>query len=194
MIRLATRAGPSSNADLAPSAATAAVPQSTPEEQIEKSVLHPPIGTPHRLAFSAFCRTDLAFFEELIIDLLVKMGYGGSRPDAATQLGRSGDGGVDGVINEDRLGLDRVYVQAKRYSDGTVVGRPAVQNFVGSSGWHGRDKGGVRYDIKVFGRGCRIRSPSTAAGHLDRWAAIDRVDDRARRGSAIEPVASSSRS
>ena len=54
-----------------------------------------------------------AFFEELIIDLLVKMGYGGSRPDAAAQLGRSGDGGVDGVINEDRLGLDRVYLQAK---------------------------------------------------------------------------------
>jgi restriction system protein len=54
-----------------------------------------------------------AFFEELIIDLLVTMGYGGSRPDAAAQLGRSGDGGVDGVINEDRLGLDRVYLQAK---------------------------------------------------------------------------------
>jgi restriction system protein len=57
-----------------------------------------------------------SFFEGLIIELLVKMGYGGSRPDAAAQLGRSGDGGVDGVINEDRLGLDRVYLQAKRYS------------------------------------------------------------------------------
>jgi restriction system protein len=82
-----------------------------------------------------------AFFEELIIDLLVKMGYGGSRPDAATQLGRSGDGGVDGVINEDRLGLDRVYVQAKRYSDETVVGRPAVQSFVGSLVGMGATKG-----------------------------------------------------
>lgn len=69
------------------------------------------------------------------------MGYGGSRPDAATQLGRSGDGGVDGVINEDRLGLDRVYVQAKRYGEGNVVGRPAVQNFVGSLVGMGATKG-----------------------------------------------------
>jgi hypothetical protein len=54
------------------------------------------------------------------------------RHDAAMQLGRSGDGGVDGVINEDRHGLDRVYVQAKRYAEGNVIRRPAVQNFVGS--------------------------------------------------------------
>lgn len=63
------------------------------------------------------------------------------RPDAATQLGRSGDGGVDGVINEDRLGLDRVYVQAKRYAEENVVGRPAVQNFVGSLVGMGATKG-----------------------------------------------------
>ena len=54
------------------------------------------------------------FFEELVIDLLVKMGYGGSREDAEA-VGRSGDGGIDGTINEDRLGLDVVYVQAKRW-------------------------------------------------------------------------------
>jgi restriction system protein len=64
-----------------------------------------------------------------------------SRPDAAAQLGRSGDGGVDGVINEDRLGLDRVYLQAKRYSDGNVVGRPEVQKFVGSLVGMGATKG-----------------------------------------------------
>lgn len=56
--------------------------------------------------------------------------YGGSYKDAARQLGRTGDGGVDGVVNEDPLGLDRVYVQAKRYSDNTV-GRPDVQAFLG---------------------------------------------------------------
>ena len=62
----------------------------------------------------------------MIVDLLVAMGYGGSRRDAASQLGRSGDGGVDGVINEDRLGLDRVYVQAKRYAEGnSEFGRAA---------------------------------------------------------------------
>jgi len=63
------------------------------------------------------------------------------RPDAAAQLGQSGDGGVDGVINEDRLGLDRVYLQAKRYSEGNVVGRPEVQKFVGSLVGMGATKG-----------------------------------------------------
>ena len=56
-----------------------------------------------------------AFFEELVIDLLVKMGYGGSREDAGKAVGKSGDGGIDGIINEDRLGLDMIYVQAKRW-------------------------------------------------------------------------------
>jgi len=112
----------------------------TPEEQIEKAFL----------TIQSALRADLlqrilqntpGFFEGVIVELLVKMGYGGSRPDAATQLGRSGDGGVDGVINEDRLGLDRVYVQAKRYADGNVVGRPEVQKFVGSLVGIGATKG-----------------------------------------------------
>jgi restriction system protein len=70
------------------------------------------------------------FFERLVVDLLLAMGYGGSRRDAGAAVGRSGDGGIDGVIKEDRLGLDAVYVQAKRW-DGPV-GRPAVQMFAGS--------------------------------------------------------------
>ena len=69
------------------------------------------------------------------------MGYGGSLRNAAAQLGRSGDGGVDGVINEDRLGLDRVYVQAKRYAPTQSVGRPDVQGFVGSLVGLGATKG-----------------------------------------------------
>lgn len=71
-----------------------------------------------------------AFFERLVVDLLLAMGYGGSRSDAGQVLGRSGDGGIDGVINEDRLGLDSIYIQAKRWEG--VVGRPIVQSFVGS--------------------------------------------------------------
>ena len=70
------------------------------------------------------------FFERLVVDLLVQMGYGGSRKDAGRAIGQSGDGGVDGIINEDRLGLDVVYIQAKRW-EGTV-GRPVVQAFAGS--------------------------------------------------------------
>ncbi len=70
------------------------------------------------------------FFEQLVIDLLVKMGYGGSRADAARAVGRSGDGGIDGVIDEDRLGLDVIYVQAKRWD--SAVGRPEIQKFAGA--------------------------------------------------------------
>ena len=82
-----------------------------------------------------------AFFEQVIIELLVAMGYGGTHKNAATQLGRTGDGGVDGVVNEDRLGLDRVYVQAKRYAAGNGVSRPDVQAFVGSLVGLGATKG-----------------------------------------------------
>jgi restriction system protein len=71
-----------------------------------------------------------SFFERLVVDLLVKMGYGGSRQDAGKALGRSGDGGIDGIINEDRLGLDVIYIQAKRWE--AVVGRPEIQKFAGA--------------------------------------------------------------
>ena len=70
------------------------------------------------------------FFERLVVELLVKMGYGGSRKEAGKALGKSGDGGIDGIINEDRLGLDTIYIQAKRW-EGTV-GRPEIQKFVGA--------------------------------------------------------------
>ena len=71
-----------------------------------------------------------AFFEQLVVDLLVKMGYGGTRSDAGQAIGKSGDGGIDGIIKEDRLGLDIVYIQAKRW-EGTV-GRPEIQKFAGA--------------------------------------------------------------
>lgn len=74
--------------------------------------------------------TTPAFFERLVIDLLVAMGYGGSRQDAGKAVGRSGDGGIDGIIKEDKLGLDVIYVQAKRW-EGTV-GRPEIQKFAGA--------------------------------------------------------------
>jgi restriction system protein len=70
------------------------------------------------------------FFEQLVVDLLVAMGYGGSRIDAGEAVGQSGDGGVDGIIKEDKLGLDAIYLQAKRWEN--TVGRPVVQAFAGS--------------------------------------------------------------
>ena len=70
------------------------------------------------------------FFEKLVIDLLIALGYGGSRKDAGQAVGQSGDGGIDGIIKEDKLGLDVVYIQAKRWE--ATVGRPIVQAFAGS--------------------------------------------------------------
>ncbi len=72
------------------------------------------------------------FFERLIVNLLVAMGYGGSLEDAGRALGKSGDGGVDGVIDQDALGLDRVYIQAKRYQQGNTVGGREIRDFFGS--------------------------------------------------------------
>ncbi|MCP9450652.1 MAG: restriction endonuclease [Nitrospira sp.] len=80
-----------------------------------------------------------AFFERLVIDVLVKMGYGGSRKEAGKAIGRSGDEGVDGIINEDRLGLDVIYIQAKRWKD--PIGRPEIQKFVGALQGHRANKG-----------------------------------------------------
>lgn len=80
-----------------------------------------------------------AFFEKLVVDLMLKMGYGGSREEAgrATQL--SADGGIDGVIHEDRLGLDTIYLQAKRWEN--TVGRPEIQKFAGALQGEGATKG-----------------------------------------------------
>jgi len=80
-----------------------------------------------------------SFFERLVIDLLVKMGYGGTRKDAGKAIGRSGYEGIDGIINEDRLGLDVIYVQAKRWQ--TPVGRPEIQKFAGALQGHRAKKG-----------------------------------------------------
>lgn len=79
------------------------------------------------------------FFEKLVVELLLKMGYGGSRQDAGRAIGRSGDGGIDGIINEDRLGLDSIYLQAKRWEG--VVGRPEIQKFAGALAEHRAEKG-----------------------------------------------------
>lgn len=76
-------------------------------------------------------KTSPSFFERIVVELLVKMGYGGSRADAGKAIGRSGDGGIDGIIKEDKLGLDVVYVQAKRW-DSNPVGRPDVMQFAGA--------------------------------------------------------------
>jgi restriction system protein len=107
-----------------------AEPQATPEEAIDAA---------YRELRAALAEEVLGrvldkpadFFEAVVLDVLLAMGYGGSREDAAQRLGRTGDQGLDGVIYEDRLGLDMIYVQAKRWTDHPVR-RPDVQAFVGA--------------------------------------------------------------
>ena len=82
-----------------------------------------------------------AFFEKLVVDLVVKMGYGGSVKDAGKAIGKTGDEGIDGTIKEDKLGLDVIYIQAKRWKDGNVVGRPELHKFVGALAGQGAKKG-----------------------------------------------------
>lgn len=82
-----------------------------------------------------------SFFERLVVELLVKMGYGGSIKDAGRAIGKSGDEGIDGTIKEDKLGLDIIYIQAKRWKPGNVVGRPELQKFVGALAGQGAKKG-----------------------------------------------------
>lgn len=108
---------------------TAETTTQTPEETLQSA---------HRALTSALSEEILdllkkcspSFFERLVVELLVAMGYGGSMNEAGQALGKSGDGGIDGIIKEDRLGLDIIYIQAKRW-DG-VVGRPEIQKFAGA--------------------------------------------------------------
>ena len=103
--------------------------RATPEESIEAAHqgLRVQLGQ-ELLARILACSPS--FFEQLVVELLVKMGYGGSRRDAGERIGQTGDGGIDGIIKEDRLGLDTIFIQAKRWQG--TVGRPEIQKFVGA--------------------------------------------------------------
>lgn len=109
--------------------AVAAADDQTPEERIANAYRELRSALAAELLDRVYDQSP-EFFEQLVLDLLRAMGYGGSRDDAAERLGRSGDAGVDGVIREDRLGLDAIYVQAKKWRD--VVGRPEIQKFFGA--------------------------------------------------------------
>lgn len=110
----------------------------TPEEQIEigyKKIRN----TLEQEILSKLKSIHPSFFEKIVVELLVKMGYGGSIQDAGKAIGRSGDEGIDGIIKEDKLGLDVIYVQAKRWEG--VVGRPELHKFVGALAGQGAKKG-----------------------------------------------------
>jgi restriction system protein len=114
--------------------------EQTPEESLDKAYQRIRKSLSSEL-INRVVDLSPSFFERLVVDLLVKMGYGGSIKDAGKALGKSGDEGIDGTIKEDKLGLDIIYIQAKRWKPGNVVGRPELQKFVGALAGQGAKKG-----------------------------------------------------
>lgn len=114
--------------------------EQTPEENLDKAYQRIRKSLASEL-LNKVVELSPAFFERLVVELLVKMGYGGSIKDAGKALGKSGDEGIDGTIKEDKLGLDIIYIQAKRWKPGNVVGRPEIQKFVGALAGQGAKKG-----------------------------------------------------
>ena len=108
-----------------------ATPDQTPEESIEAAYDEARAALEQEL-LQRVLEHDDRFFEDLVLDVLVTLGYGGSKEDAAERVGRSGDGGIDGVIREDRLGLDAIYVQAKRWDPSRTVGPREIREFAGA--------------------------------------------------------------
>ncbi len=111
-----------------------------------------------------------SFFEKLVVNLFVKMGYGGAQHGSAWVTGRSGDGGIDGVIHEDKLGLDVIYIQAKRWKEGNTVGGPDMQQFVGALATR-KAKKGIFVTASEFTKAAR--EVVSQLGHEPRVVLID---------------------
>jgi restriction system protein len=155
-----------------PPAATAPMAETTPEELIEAGYQQ----VQNALASDLLDRVKAAspaFFERLVVELLVKMGYGGSLGDAGRAVGKSGDQGIDGIIKEDRLGLDVIYLQAKRWE--STVGRPEIQQFAGALQGQ-RARKGVFITTSAFSSDAK----QYAAAHRE----SNRADRRQRVGAA----------
>ena len=112
----------------------------TPEERIDSAYSQLDNALAEDLLEQVLTLTP-ARFERLIVELLLAMGYGDGRAEMGQAIGKSGDGGIDGVVNEDKLGLDAVYIQAKRYAPENTIGRPALQAFIGSMTGESATKG-----------------------------------------------------
>ena len=112
----------------------------TPEDRIRAAHVELDAALADDL-LQAVLQTTPARFERLVIELLISMGYGNGDAAQGKAIGKSGDGGIDGIVNEDALGLDAVYIQAKLYAPGNTVGRPALQGFVGSMTGESATKG-----------------------------------------------------
>ena len=180
--RRSAAGGPSRNVD-----------PSTPEETI--ATAHADLGEATTAELLGLMQSmHHTRFEQLIVDLLLAMGYGGGDRAMGRRLGRSGDGGIDGVIDEDALGLDAVYVQAKRHAPGNTVGRPAIQQFVGSLTGEGSTKG-VFVTTSVFSAEARAYADRVAqrvvlidGARLARLMITHDVGVRTRQTYAVKTV------
>ena len=179
------------------------------EEDVPTVYAAGPVQTPDEAIEQAFKQLETALvddvlarvleitpkqFEELIVNLLVAMGYGGEMDNAGRAIGGSGDGGIDGVINEDPLGLDRVYIQAKRYSLEIKVGRPAIQQFVGSLTGESATKGvfvttsAFSADARVYAERVQQRIILIDGQRLARLMIAHEIGVRARRTYVLRSV------
>ena len=153
--------------------------RTTPEEAIE--VAHQ--GLREQLGQELLSRVlgcSPSFFEQLVVELLVKMGYGGSRRDAGERIGQTGDGGIDGIIKEDRLGLDTIFIQAKRWQG--TVGRPEIQKFVGALQGQRARKGNAEQVLASVGALIWDGLQGANHSHSPAMARICNAADRPKQG------------
>lgn len=140
-IEFQQRSGRSNETSSELASAESSLPKSaTPDDLIEQAFRQIEAALVEELLASIIAVSPQQF-EQLIVDLLLAMGYGGGDKSMGERIGKSGDGGIDGIINEDKLGLDAVYIQAKRFKTEIKVGRPDLQAFVGSLTGEGANKG-----------------------------------------------------
>lgn len=126
----------------------------TPNDLIEQSIAALNQELSENLLAEIMAK-DFSFFEHLVVKLLLKMGYGGSSSDAGVVTKRSNDGGIDGIIREDKLGFDQIYIQAKRWDPRTTISRPEIQKFSGALRDEGASKG-LFITTASFSEGARI--------------------------------------
>ena len=145
---------------VAVTAASTEVSDSTPQELIDESITQIESALKHDILERVRAMSPTAF-EQLVVDVLLAMGYGGPA-GRGTVTPASNDGGVDGIIDQDALGLSKIYVQAKRYANDNVVGRPDLQSFVGAM--HGKATQGVFITSSSFTSGARGYAEDLGSG------------------------------
>jgi restriction system protein len=146
----------------------------TPLERLDDAVALLNADVRSRL-LDAILKQSPAFFERLVLDVLLAMGYGGSRDDAAQHLGKSGDEGIDGRINQDPLGLDQIMVQAKRFAPERTIDRKTIQAFIGSLAGQGVTKG-IFITTSSFAESAKefvLRGSNTKVVLIDGTALLD---------------------